>query len=65
MRAQAKFVKRIKPIRAIQSSLEKYHFRFSETYGIFRASRLIEEGRIAVVTNVEVGCGGRDGVVCA
>lgn len=25
----------------------------------FRPSRLTEEGRFAVVTNVEVGCGGR------
>jgi hypothetical protein len=62
LRQKAEFASRIKLIWVVQSSLEKYHFCFSEIYGI---SLAIPPGRIAVVTNVGAGCGGRDGVVHA
>jgi hypothetical protein len=37
-------------------------FRFSEKNVISFASRLIEEGRIAIVRKREAGSGGRDGI---
>jgi tRNA(His) 5'-end guanylyltransferase len=42
------------------SRLEKiFNFSFSEIYDFLSSSRLDQEGRFAIVTNVEVGCGGR------
>jgi len=65
MRVETEFVSRINMIWVIQSSREKYHFCFSEFCGISLAIPPREEGRLAIVTNVGVGCGGRDDVVCA
>jgi hypothetical protein len=66
MRAQAKFASRIKLIWPVQSPREKYFASvFPKSVISSHHPASTKEGRIAIVTNVEAGCGGRDDVVCA
>jgi hypothetical protein len=44
VRAKTNLVSRIKPIRVVQPSREKYHFRFSEMYGSSLVSCLSRRG---------------------
>jgi hypothetical protein len=66
MRAKTNFVKQFNADSTVQSSREK-HFAsvFPKSVVYSRHPASTKEGRIAIVTNVEAGCGGRDGVVCA
>jgi len=59
------FVSRIKPIPVIPSSLEKYLFCFSEICGSSLAIPPHRRGAYRDRHERGVGCGGRDGVVCA
>jgi hypothetical protein len=56
MRAKSNFASRFKLIWAVQSLREKYFASvFQKSVASLSASRLIEDGRIAIVTNVERG----------
>jgi hypothetical protein len=44
----------------VQPRLQKYFcFLLTQITGLFRAVSSLTEGRIAIVTNVGMGCGGR------
>jgi hypothetical protein len=61
MRGKTNFVRRFNLIWVVQMSLQKYFaFVFSEIDGYWRGPASIAEGRIAIVTTREAGCGGRD-----
>ena len=56
VREKSKFAWRFKGESAVQSPKPKiFYFCFSEIHVFFTSSRLDQEGRIAIVTNVECG----------
>ena len=61
MRVNANFCSHFNLILAVQPSQQKYSILYSpQISGFISLSRLVERG-VRVVTNVEVGCGGRVG----
>jgi hypothetical protein len=62
VREETTFVSRFNLIWAVQSPKQKYlSFVFSESYDSLRHPASMAEGRIAIVTTREAGCGGREG----
>ena len=56
VREKTKFARQFKAESAVQSPKPKiFYFCFSEIHVFFTSSRLDQEGRIAIVTNVERG----------
>jgi hypothetical protein len=59
----AKILSRINVICTVQPSSQKYTcFRLPQISAITPASHPLNEGRIAIVTDVGMGCGGRGSV---
>jgi hypothetical protein len=63
LRARTNFSRRFNPIAVARVSTPQIPLAASgKSPAHFRASRLDEEGRYAIVTSVGVGCDGRDEV---
>jgi len=66
VRAETNFANQFNVIWAVQSSREKYFTSvFQKSVICSQHPASLNEGRIAIVTNVEAGCGGRDDVAHA
>ncbi len=66
VRVKSDFVSGFNVIWVVQSQTKKYFASvFQKSVSCFGHPTPKEEGRLAIVTNVGVGCGGRDGVVHA
>jgi hypothetical protein len=63
LRAQPDLSSGIKPMLSVQSGLKKYFgFRLTQISSRNRVVSSLYEGRIAIVTDVGMGCGGRGSV---
>ena len=56
---KSEFVRGFNAVGLSSPKAKIFHFRFSEICGWLRPSHPRGEGRLAIVTNVGVGCGGR------
>src|SRR5690349_9412461 len=63
LRANTNFLNEINPIPPVQPRRKKYSpSRFPQISRIIARSHPLHEGRIAIVTDVGMGCGGRGSV---